>query len=108
MPKPSANAIPLPRKSQKALVTSKRQANDLPRKEDPFVPGYTWEEFHSLKLERNLEQIKVDFSKENQIWHYIGKGSTDAKARYTEDPANPQHNPKGNFLDTIPKPPPVT
>jgi hypothetical protein len=109
MPKPSANAIPLPRKSQKApLITSKRQANDLPRKDDIFVEGYTWEEFHSLKLAKNSAQVKVDLTKPDQVWYYIGKGSTDAKARYSDDPANPQHNPKGSFLDTIPKPAPVS
>lgn len=108
MPKPSANAIPLPQKSKQSLVTSKRQANDLPRKEDPFVPGYTWEEFNTFKLERNPFQVKVDFSKENQIWFYLGKNSTDAKAQFTEDPAKPRHNPKGHFLDTLPKPLPTS
>jgi hypothetical protein len=108
MPKPSANAIPLPPKSKQSLVTSKRQANDLPRKEDPFLPGYTWEEFNTFKLERNPFQVKVDLSKENQVWFYLGKNSTDAKARFTEDPAKPRHNPKGHFLDTLPKPPPAS
>jgi hypothetical protein len=89
-------------------VTSKRQANDLPRKEDPFLPGFTWEEFNTFKLERNVAQVKVDLSKENQIWYYLGKHSTDAKAQFTEDPAKPKHNPKGHFLDTIPKPAPVS
>lgn len=107
MPKPSANAIPLPRRSQHSLVTSKRQANDLPRKEDPFIPGFTWEEFHTVKLDCNVAQVKLDLTRENQIWHYLGKNSTDAKAQFTEDPAQPRHNPKGHFLDTIPKPAPV-
>jgi hypothetical protein len=108
MAKPSANAIPLPPKSKQSLVTSKRQANDLPRKEDPFLPGYTWEEFNTFKLERNPYQVKIDLSKENQVWFYLGKNSTDAKAQFTEDPAKPRHNPKGHFLDTIPKPPPAS
>lgn len=108
MAKPSANAIPLPPKSKQSLVTSKRQANDLPRKEDPFLPGYTWEEFNTFKMERNPFQVKVDLSKENQVWFYLGKNSTDAKAQFTEDPAKPRHNPKGHFLDTIPKPPPAS
>jgi hypothetical protein len=108
MPKPSANAIPLPRRSKQSLVTSKRQANDLPRKEDPFLPGFTWEEFNTLALERNSSQVKVDLSKDNQIWFYLGKTSTDAKAQFTEDPAKPRHNPKGHFLDTIIKSPPVS
>jgi hypothetical protein len=108
MAKPSANAIPLPPKSKQSLVTSKRQANDLPRKEDPFLPGFTWEEFNTFKLERNPFQVKVDLSKENQVWFYLGKNSTDAKAQFTEDLAKPRHNPKGHFLDTIPKPAPAS
>ncbi len=108
MVKPSADAIPLPPKSKQSLVTSKRQANDLPRKEDPFLPGYTWEEFNTFKLQRNPFQVKVDLSRENQVWFYLGKNSTDAKAQFTEDPTKPRHNPKGHFLDTIPKPPPAS
>ncbi|KAK0119885.1 hypothetical protein ONS95_011315 [Cadophora gregata] len=107
--KPSAKAIPMPKsfKDKESLNTSKRQADDLPRADDPFVEGSTWAEFKSEKIQRNPAQVKVDFSKENQIWFYLGKNSTEAKAQFTEDPANPRHNPKGHFLDTIPKPAPV-
>lgn len=103
--KPSANAIPMPksRKDKESLNTSKRQVDDLPRADDPFVKGFTWSEFKSEKIPRNSTQVKIDFKKENQIWFYLGKNSTEAKAQFTEDPAKPRHNPKGHFLDTIPK-----
>ncbi|KAH7354891.1 hypothetical protein BKA65DRAFT_230343 [Rhexocercosporidium sp. MPI-PUGE-AT-0058] len=109
LPKPSAKAIPMPKsfKAKESLNTSKRQADDLPRAEDPFVEGCTWAEFKCEKIERNPAQVKIDFSKENQTWFYLGKNSTEAKAQFTEDPANPRHNPKGHFLDTIPKPAPA-
>jgi len=48
----------------------------------------------------------VDFSKENKLWYYLGKPSTEAKSQYTEDLAKPRNNPKSNFLDTV-KPPPI-
>jgi hypothetical protein len=107
LPKASANAIPMPtcRKAQKE-INAKRAVDEAPRKDDEFAPGFTWAEFHAGDPLKNPTQIKIDFTKENQVWHYLGKTSTEAKAQYTEDPSRPWHNPKGNFLDTIPKPPP--
>lgn len=52
----------------------------------------------------NKHQTKVDFTKPDQVWHYLGKTSTEARAQYTEDLARQRYNPNGNFLDTIPKP----
>ncbi|KAH6851093.1 hypothetical protein B0I37DRAFT_429572 [Chaetomium sp. MPI-CAGE-AT-0009] len=107
LPKASANAIPMPtcRKAQKE-INAKRAADEAPRKDDEFAPGFIWAEFHAGDVLKNKTQVKIDFTKENQVWHYLGKTSTEAKAQYTEDPSRPWHNPKGNFLDTIPKPPP--
>ncbi|KAH8820432.1 hypothetical protein F5884DRAFT_849695 [Xylogone sp. PMI_703] len=106
LPKPSAKAIPMPRsfKAKESLNTSKRQLHDDPRADDPFTDGCTWAEFRCEKISPNPAQVKVDLSKENQIWYYLGKTSTEAKAQFTEDPSKPRHNPKGHFLDTIPKP----
>ncbi|TAQ91132.1 hypothetical protein B7494_g576 [Chlorociboria aeruginascens] len=103
--KPSANAIPMPKsKEDKAsLNTSNRHADDLPRADDTFVEGCTWAEFKHEDIPRNPAQVKIDFTKENQIWYYLGKTSTEARAQFTEDPAKPRHNPRGLFLDTIPK-----
>ncbi|KAH6977008.1 hypothetical protein BKA56DRAFT_522227 [Ilyonectria sp. MPI-CAGE-AT-0026] len=105
LPKASANAIPMPtsRKAQDKLKAT-RQQDDKPRKDDLFAEGYTWSEFH-LQDVSNKDQVKIDFTKQDQIWHYLGKTSTEARAQYTEDASRPRHNPKGNFLDTIPKPP---
>jgi hypothetical protein len=93
--------------SQKAKdkLNTKRQGDDKPRKDDVFAEGYTWAEFNLHDAVVNKEQVKASFDKPDQIWHYLGKTSTDARAQYTEDPSNSRYNPKGNFLDTIPKPP---
>ncbi|KAK2046648.1 JmjC domain-containing protein [Colletotrichum somersetense] len=106
LPKASAKAIPMP-SSQKAKdkLNAKRPADEIPRKDAPFVEGYTWAEFHPCAECANPNQAKVDLAKDNQIWHYLGKSSTEAKAQYSEDPVKELHNPKSNFLDTIPKPP---
>ncbi|KXH38002.1 JmjC domain-containing protein [Colletotrichum simmondsii] len=106
LPKASSKAIPMP-SSQKAKerLNAKRPADEIPRKDAPFVEGYTWAEFHPCNECTNPNQTKVDLSKDSQVWHYLGKTSTEAKAQYSDDPAKQLHNPKSNFLDTIPKPP---
>ncbi|KAI6764765.1 hypothetical protein HG531_012652 [Fusarium graminearum] len=104
LPKASANAIPMP-SSQKAKekLKTKRLHDGKPQKDDLFVEGYTWAEFQ-LHPASNKEQVSIDFSKPNQIWHYLPKTSTDARAQFTEDLAKQRHNPQGNFLSTVPKP----
>ena len=106
LPKASANAIPMPTsRSAKDKINGKRVDEDHPRKDDSFTAGCTWAEFNYHELERNKDQVKVDLDKPDQLWHYIGgKGSTDTKAQYTEDPKKRRVNVKANFLDTVPKP----
>lgn len=105
LPKASAKALPMPASHKaKEKLNAKRLHADKPRKDDIFGEGYRWAEFEINEVS-NRGQVKVDFAKPDQIWHYLGKTSTEARAQYTEDPARQVHNPKGNFLDTIPKPP---
>lgn len=115
LPKASANALPMPTsRKARADINAKRSADEPPRAGDIFVEGpalgkdFTWSEFHTCEAAEcnNAGQAKVDMWKDNQVWHYLGKTSTEAKAQYTEDPRKPQHNPKSNYLDSIPKPPP--
>lgn len=101
----SANAIPMPtsRKAKDKINATKRVPEELPRADAPFVEGFTWAEFNVHDC-TNKAQAKVDLTKDNQIWHYLGRTSTEARAQYTEDPNKPKHNPKSNFLDTLPRP----
>ncbi|KAK8107358.1 uncharacterized protein PG998_009371 [Apiospora kogelbergensis] len=107
LPKASSNAIPMPtsRAAKAEIKATKRAIEELPRAEEPFVEGCTWAEFHNTTECTNKAQVKVDLIKENQIWYYLGRTSTEARAQYTEDPKKPVHNYKSNFLETIPKPP---
>lgn len=105
----SANAIPMPtsRKAKDQINATKRVTEELPRPDAPFVEGFTWAEFNACGT-TNKSQAKVDFSKDDQIWYYLGRTSTEARAQYTDDPQKPKHNAKSNFLDTVPRPaPPV-
>ena len=106
LPKPSANALPLPtsRKEIEGLNVKKRP---YPQADDVFVEGYTWKEFHVCEgssFVPSKNQTKVDLAKPDQLWHYIGGPSTDSKAQYTDDHSKPVHNTKSNFLDSLPKP----
>ncbi|KFZ03998.1 hypothetical protein V502_10492 [Pseudogymnoascus sp. VKM F-4520 (FW-2644)] len=109
LPKPSDKAIPMPRSrhAKDALVTTKRHADDLPRKDDIFVEGATWAEFNAFNTPRNPAQVQVDLSKERQVMYYMGKTSTEARAQYTADWTRPVYDMRCNFLETIPKPPPA-
>lgn len=60
-----------------------------------------WSEFNSCKPVKNLEQVKIDLSKPKQLWFYLGKTSTEAKAQYTGDLAVSRNNPEANFLDSV-------
>lgn len=109
LPHASQNAIPMPtsRAAKDLINATRRQIEELPRAEEPFVEGgFVWAEFNHHDLEANKAQAKVDLSKENHIWHYLGRYSTDARPQYTEDPRKKKHNCKSNFLDSIPRPPP--
>lgn len=115
LPKASANALPMPssRKAQEE-INAKRSVDEAPRAGAMFVEGlepgkdYTWAEYHTCEDAecKNSGQVKVDLTKDNQLWHYLGRNSTEAKPQYTEDPRTRKHNPKANYLDSIPKPPP--
>ncbi|RSM05768.1 hypothetical protein CEP52_006065 [Fusarium oligoseptatum] len=105
LPKASAKAIPMPTSQKdKEKLKTKRLSDNKPQKDDPFVEGYTWADFQVHPVS-NKFQVKIDFSKPDQLWHYLGKTSTEARAQYTDDPANPRHNLKSNYLDTLPKEP---
>lgn len=106
LPKASPNAVPMPtsRKAKQEINATKRVTDELPRKDDTFVEGFTWAEFHTGDILKNDAQTKSDLFKENQIWHYLGKTSTESRAQYAENLAKPVHNPRSNFLDTIPRP----
>ncbi|KAH8677600.1 hypothetical protein BX600DRAFT_450249 [Xylariales sp. PMI_506] len=110
LPKASSNAIPMPtsRSAKDKINATKRAAEELPRADDEFVEGFTWAEFHTAESLANTAQVKIDLSQDNQLWHYLGKTSTEARAQYTEDIQKQTHNSKSNFLDTIPRPPPRT
>jgi hypothetical protein len=110
-PKPSSNAKPLPAhlNSNSAQMSEKVRPDGVPEKGDPFLDPNAeqkWEEFNRVEeYVSNKLQKKVDFAKSEQLWFYLGKTSTEAKAQYTEDISKPHHNTKSNFLDTV-KPPP--
>lgn len=111
-PTPSANAKPLPEhlKETDASLDITNRTDGVPEIGDPFHDPNSEQKWAEWNTAPTVTQkvAKVDFSKENQLWYYLGKSSTEARPQYTENPARPTNNPKSNFLDTVkPPPPPV-
>ncbi|KAJ4347993.1 uncharacterized protein N0V89_009365 [Didymosphaeria variabile] len=110
-PKPSANAKPLPDhlKENDASLDISNRTDGVPEMGDPFHDPNSdqkWAEFNTA--EAVIQKVaKVDFSKPNHVWFYLGKNSTEARPQYTHDLSKRVHNPKSNFLDTVKPPPPV-
>ena len=105
LPMPSENAKALPadllRKSRTSAEDPAAKI-DGPKADEPFCDPesiYRWSEFDSCRPFHNMHQVKIDLSKPEKLWYFLGELSTDAKAYYTHDPAVRTNNPKGNFLE---------
>ena len=103
---PSENAKPLPAElARKSRTTAEDPANnDDPKPNDPFADpdsNLRWEEFNSCKTFRNPAQVRIDIDKPKKLWYYLGKPSTEAKARYTADLAIQQNDPTASFLESV-------
>ena len=105
-PIPSENAKPMPvemARTTKTTAEAPRHA-DHPKTDDPFCDGsatHKWSEFATCKPFKNSAQVNIDFGKADQLWHYLGKTSTEAKAQYTHNPSVTINNVKGNFLESV-------
>src|SRR5579871_3967465 len=87
-------------------VNASNKKEGIPEIDDFFTDPsseYKWAEFRTCAVSeaRNPFQQKIDFGKLEQLWFYLGKTSTEARAQYTHDPKKPVHNPKSNFLDSV-------
>ena len=105
-PLPSENAKPMPAEIARTTRTTAEapQNADVPKANEPFCDASTifkWSEFNSCKRFRNPHQKKVDLVKAEQLWHYLGRTSTEAKAQYTHDLLVKTNNTKANFLESV-------
>lgn len=102
---PSDDAKPLPpHLARKSRITAEDPSNVSPKIDEPFGDAqskFIWSEFNSCKLVKNPAQVKVDISKPKQLWFYLGRTSTEAKAQYTGDLAVLRNNPEANFLESV-------
>jgi hypothetical protein len=107
--KPSANALDLPEDLQGMTASLPESTEKKPSPGDPFTetPRTEWAEFVSAEPPLNKGQKPIDLSKEKQVWLYLGESSSEAKAQYTADPANPVYDPASNFLNSVTPPKPV-
>lgn len=105
LPVPSENAKPLPAHlARKSRTTAEHPSNNDPKADEPFgdpQSKFIWSEFNTCKAFKNPYQVKVEIAKPKQLWFYLGKTSTEARAHYTEDPAIKRNNPEANFLESV-------
>lgn len=101
LPVPSDDAKPLPAHlARKSRIT----AEASPKIDEPFgdpQSKFIWSEFNTCKTVKNPDQVKIDLLKPKQIWFYLGRTSTEARAQYTADLRVQINNPEGNFLESI-------
>lgn len=106
LPVPSENAKPLPAHlASKSRTTAENPAKNEPKADEPFgdpQSKFVWSEFNTCKPFRNPNQVNVDIiEKRKQLWFYLGRTSTEARAQYTENPAVQLNNPEANFLESV-------
>ena len=105
LPEPSKNAKQLPAHlARKSRTTAEDSTKNDPKAKEPFGDPHSkfiWSEFNTCKSFKNSDQINVDLSKPKQLWFYLGRTSTEARAQYTGDLAMPRNNPEANFLESI-------
>lgn len=105
LPEPSKNAKQLPAHlARKSRTTAEDSTRNDPKAKDPFgdpQSKFIWSEFNTCKPLKNSDQVNVDLSKPKQLWFYLGRTSTEARAQYTGDLAVPRSNPEANFLESI-------
>jgi hypothetical protein len=104
--RPSAKAQALPEHLQGKTASMPESSERKPSPGDPFLedPKTEWAEFVLGTSPKNKTQRQVDFSKPKQLWHFLGKTSTESKAQYTADPSKPIYDPLSNFLQTVEPP----
>ncbi|PGG96394.1 hypothetical protein GX51_07848 [Blastomyces parvus] len=99
-----AGIKPLPSHLARKPDAKKDLTSSLPSPGTPFGDArfiYQWGEFISAKPPFNSSSTKVDLSKPEQIWYYLGKSSTECRPQYTENPDRWSHNPRSNFLESV-------
>ena len=105
LPVPSDDAKPLPpHLARKSRTTAEDPSNISPKIDEPFgdpQSKFIWSEFNACKIVKNAAQVKVDLSKPKQLWFYLGRTSTEAKAQYTGDLTVLRNNPEANFLESV-------
>jgi len=105
LPVPSENAKPLPPElARKSRTTAEDPSiNEGPKPNELFCDSasFRWEEFDTCKAFRNPAQVKIDLSKPERLWFYLGRKSTEAKPQYTGDLKKRINDPNANFLERV-------
>jgi len=111
-PKPSTNAVPMPKgMNKKALSMSNRQ-DGIPEQGDAFhdTPDYKFQEFYNMHMPppgyattplQTPFRLQVDISAADQLYFYMPTISTEAKGFFTERAGGNVIAPKANFMERV-------
>ncbi|KKA29352.1 hypothetical protein TD95_001946 [Thielaviopsis punctulata] len=106
LPRASAAAVALPRsKAARDALCAVRGDGAAPRRDEPFVDGYTWAEFVANRDTAEWVQAPaVEFGTgKTMLWMYLGAESTDSRALYTHDWAVQRADAAADFLASVPR-----
>ncbi|PSK45216.1 hypothetical protein B9Z65_2356 [Elsinoe australis] len=111
-PMPTAAAIPMPPDMNKMLVSIDNRQDGVPKIDEVFHENETnkWAEFSNLldppqgyrpgKIS-NKEQAKVDLSKPDQLYFYLGDLSTEAKSKFSDHPSKSTPADSADFMERV-------
>jgi hypothetical protein len=111
-PKPSSKAIPMPEGMSKQSVSIENRQDGIPVMESTFHEdaAHKWAEFRNLQIPpqgystaviKNPDQVNIDLEKQDQLYYYLPLKSTEAKARFTDDPKGRNHVFMGDFMERV-------
>jgi hypothetical protein len=114
-PKPTSNAIPMPEGMNKKAVSITNRQDGVPDQGHSFHDNadFKWHDFYNMdmpppgyvssKVQAPLKlNVKIDAP--DQLYHYLGEQSTEAKCFFTHKPGTTEVAVKANFIERMQPP----
>lgn len=111
-PRPSANAIPMPKTLNKLTLSIDNRQDGMPSMEEPFHdnPLHKWAEFVNLEkppqgyatgLVSNAEQLQVSIGVGNGPFFYLPEQSSDTKGKFAASSTSRNASEDADFLARV-------
>lgn len=114
-PKPSTNALPMPKGMNKRALSISNRQDGVPEQGDAFHdnPDYKFQEFYNMHMPppgyatKPLQapcRLHVDINAADQLYYYMPTISTEAKDFFTERVGSNVIAPRANFVERVSPP----